>query len=67
MSAEAEKETTEPDDVNVGLIATIAIVGALLVVAIAAALTALVRSESATFGFDGSMTKYSSGACAPLP
>jgi hypothetical protein len=44
-------ETTEPDDVNVGLIATIAIVGALLVVAIAAALTALVRSESNSYGF----------------
>ena len=24
-------------------------------------------SQSATFGFDGSMTKYSFGACAPLP
>src|SRR5260221_7473311 len=50
MSAEAVKETTEPDDLNVGLIATVAIVGALLVIAIAAALTALVRSESASFG-----------------
>lgn len=59
MSAEASKETTEPDDLNVGLIATITIVGALLVIAIAAALTALVRSESANFGFE-------SGAYADL-
>jgi hypothetical protein len=60
MSAEAAEageavgspETTEPDDINVGLVATIAIVGALLVVAISAALTALVRSESTTYGFE---------------
>jgi len=53
MSAEASnEETTEPDDVEVGLIATITIVGALLVVAIAAALTALVRSESTTYGLE---------------
>jgi hypothetical protein len=52
MSAEASKETTEPDDLNVGLIATITIVGALLVIAIAAALTALVRSESTAFGLE---------------
>src|ERR1700753_3613478 len=45
-------ETTEPDGVNVGLVATITIVGALLVVAIAAALTALVRSESSAFGIE---------------
>jgi hypothetical protein len=51
MSAEVtNKETTEPDNVNVGLIATIAVVGALLVLSIALALTALVRSESASFG-----------------
>jgi hypothetical protein len=50
MSAAAGKETTEPDDLNVGLIATITIVGALLVIAIAAALTALVRSESSRYG-----------------
>ena len=49
-AAEAGKDTVEPDDLNVGLIATITIVGALLVVAIAAALTALVRSESTTYG-----------------
>jgi hypothetical protein len=59
MSAEASKETTEPYDLNVGLIATITIVGALLVIAIAAALTALVRSESTTFGLE-------SGAYADL-
>jgi hypothetical protein len=45
-------ETTEPDDIDVGLIATITIVGALLVVAIAAALTALVRSESHLYGLE---------------
>ena len=51
MSAEVtNKETTEPDNVNVGLIATITVVGALLVLSIALALTALVRSESASFG-----------------
>jgi len=48
----AEKETTEPDDINVGLVATITVVGALLVVAIAAALTALVRSESTAYGVE---------------
>lgn len=42
-------ETTEPDNINVGLIATITIVGALLVVSIAAALTALVRTENARY------------------
>ena len=48
MSAEAHnQETTEPDNTNVGLIATVTIVGALLVVSTAAALTALVRTESA--------------------
>jgi len=46
------KDTVEPDDLNVGLIATITIVGALLVVAIAAALTALVRSESTSYGLE---------------
>jgi hypothetical protein len=49
MSAETNKETTEPDNVNVGLIATITVVGALLVLSIALALTALVRTETATF------------------
>lgn len=44
------KDTTEPDNVNVGLIATVTIVGALLVVSISAALTALVRAEAATQG-----------------
>ncbi|HEX4340194.1 MAG TPA: hypothetical protein VH062_30005 [Polyangiaceae bacterium] len=51
-TAEPTTDTTEPDDIDVGLIATIAIVGALLVVAIAAALTALVRSESAAYGLE---------------
>jgi hypothetical protein len=51
-SVEAPAETTEPDDIDVGLIATIAIVGALLVIAIAAALTALVRSESSAYGLE---------------
>jgi len=52
VNAEAPTETTEPDDIDVGLIATITIVGALLVVAIAAALTALVRSESHLYGLE---------------
>jgi len=51
-AAAAGKDTVEPDDLNVGLIATIAIVGALLVIAIAAALTALVRSESTSYGLE---------------
>jgi hypothetical protein len=50
MSADTGKENTEPDDINVGLIATVAVVGALLVFAIALALTALVRSESSERG-----------------
>lgn len=51
MSAPTETiETTEPDNTNVGLIATVTIVGALLVVATAASLTALVRTESAEYG-----------------
>lgn len=50
MSGQPGKENTEPDNLNVGLIATITVVGALLVVAIAAALTALVRSESMAHG-----------------
>ncbi len=50
MSSPTAQETTEPDDINVGLVATIAIVGALLVIAIAASLTALVRSESTRYG-----------------
>lgn len=50
MSGQSDKETTEPDNINVGLVGTITVVGALLVVAIAAALTALVRSESTTYG-----------------
>lgn len=54
MSAETHTpvtgtENTEPDNVNVGLIATVTIVGAVLVLSIALALTALVRSETATF------------------
>jgi hypothetical protein len=53
MSAEeAGIEQTEPDNLNVGLIATVAIVGALLVVAIAASLTALVRSEASRYGYE---------------
>src|SRR6185312_17059864 len=48
MSVEA-KENTEPDNVNVGLIATITVVGALLVLSIALALTALVRAETSSF------------------
>ena len=44
------QETTEPDNTNVGLIATVVVVGALLVVSTAAALTALVRTESAAYG-----------------
>jgi hypothetical protein len=57
MSAHAEthahaetQETTEPDNTNVGLIATVVVVGALLVVSTAAALTAMVRTESALHG-----------------
>jgi hypothetical protein len=51
MSAHAEdQQTTEPDNTNVGLIATVVVVGALLVVSTAAALTALVRTESAAHG-----------------
>lgn len=50
MSGQPGKENTEPDNINVGLVGTITVVGALLVVAIAAALTALVRSESSTYG-----------------
>ena len=55
MSAHAENqetaaETTEPDNTNVGLIATVVVVGALLVVSTAAALTAMVRTESAVHG-----------------
>lgn len=50
MSGQSDTENTEPDNINVGLVATIAVVGALLVVAIAAALTALVRSESSEHG-----------------
>jgi hypothetical protein len=50
VEAVEEIEHTEPDNVNVGLIATITLVGAFLVIAIAAALTALVRSEAASHG-----------------
>jgi hypothetical protein len=51
MSAATQnQETTEPDDTNVGLIATVTVVGALLVVSTAAALTALVRTESRDYG-----------------
>jgi hypothetical protein len=54
MSAEhdqyEEKENTEPDNVNVGLVTTVTAVGAILVVSIALALTALVRSEAAAHG-----------------
>jgi hypothetical protein len=48
VEAVEEIEHTEPDNVNVGLIATITLVGAFLVIAIAAALTALVRAEAAS-------------------
>lgn len=44
------RKTTEPDDINIGLVATVTLVGAFLVLAIALALTALVRSESARRG-----------------
>jgi hypothetical protein len=51
MSAvENPKENTEPDEVDIPLIATITVVGALLVIAIAAALTALVRVEQTQHG-----------------
>jgi hypothetical protein len=50
QSGQSGKENTEPDNVNVGLVATVTVVGALLVIAIAAALTALVRSETARHG-----------------
>lgn len=54
MSASAAEhepiETTEPDETNVGLIATVTIVGAILVVSTAASLTALVRTESSEWG-----------------
>ncbi len=50
MSSQANKENTEPDNINVGLVATITVVGALLVVSTAAAVTALVRSESNAYG-----------------
>jgi hypothetical protein len=49
MSAGTNKENTEPDNVNVGLIATITVVGAVLVLSIALALTALVRAQTAEF------------------
>ena len=52
VNAEAPTDTVEPDDVDVGLVATITIVGALLVVAIAMALTALVRTESTSYGLE---------------
>jgi len=45
-SAHSDKENTEPDNTNVGLVATVTIVGAFLVLAIALSLDALVRSES---------------------
>jgi hypothetical protein len=51
-SAHSDKEFTEPDNTNVGLIATVTIVGALLVFAIALSLDALVRSESAVRGVE---------------
>lgn len=44
------QKTTEPDDVNVGLVATVTLVGAFLVLAIALSLTALVRSEATMRG-----------------
>src|SRR6185436_4049133 len=51
MSAPSQnQETTEPDNTNVGLIATVVVVGALLVVSTAAALTALVRTQSSEYG-----------------
>jgi hypothetical protein len=50
MNVHSEQETTEPDNINIGLVATVTVVGALLVLAIALSLTALVRSESASRG-----------------
>jgi hypothetical protein len=57
MSAHAEihahaetQETTEPDNTNVGLIATVVVMLALLVVSTAASLTAMVRTESTEHG-----------------
>lgn len=54
MSAPAAEhepiENTEPDNTNVGLIATVVVVGALLVVSTAASLTALVRTEQSSYG-----------------
>jgi hypothetical protein len=56
MSAEPEtyeeKEFTEPDEVNVGLVATVTVVGAILVLSIALALNALVRDEAAAVSVD---------------
>src|SRR5258708_33529897 len=46
----ANKETTGPDNISVGLVGTITVVGALLVWSTAAAITALVRSESNAYG-----------------
>lgn len=43
-----EKEHTEPDNINVGLVATVTVVGAVLTLSIALALTALVRNEASS-------------------
>jgi len=60
MSAEPEtyeeKEFTEPDEVNVGLVATVTVVGAILVLSIALALNALVRDEAAAVSVDVNST-----------
>ena len=50
MSGEPSKNSTEPDDANVGLIATVTLVGAFLILSIALALNALVKSESRAHG-----------------
>lgn len=49
-SSDLGTDTVEADNVNVGLIATITVVGALLVIALALALTALVREQTAAVG-----------------
>jgi hypothetical protein len=50
MSEPEQESSFESDNVNVGLIATIALVGAACVLAIALAMTALVRAQTRTFG-----------------
>jgi hypothetical protein len=50
MSAQHGKENTEPDNANVGLVATVTVVGAFVVISITTAMTALVRHESSQYG-----------------